>query len=136
VTLVKKRFGEIASRRFVGPDGGGFKPIRGVPPSPGCCAASAPRELRADLKTASCVTRARARVAEGEGFVRRRDFVAMAGSHRASDAIPPKLALNSNASERGWRRERDSNPRNRFRFSGFQDHRHRPLGHPSASKQA
>ena len=33
-----------------------------------------------------------------------------------------------------WRRERDSNPRNRFRFSGFQDHRHRPLGHPSASK--
>jgi hypothetical protein len=30
-----------------------------------------------------------------------------------------------------WRRERDSNPRNRFRFSGFQDHRHRPLGHPS-----
>ena len=31
-----------------------------------------------------------------------------------------------------WRRERDSNPRNRFRFSGFQDHRHRPLGHPSA----
>ena len=33
-----------------------------------------------------------------------------------------------------WRRERDSNPRNRSRFSGFQDHRHRPLGHPSASK--
>ena len=30
-----------------------------------------------------------------------------------------------------WRRERDSNPRNRFRFSGFQDHRHRPLGHLS-----
>jgi hypothetical protein len=33
-----------------------------------------------------------------------------------------------------WRRERDSNPRNGFPFSGFQDHRHRPLGHPSASK--
>ena len=32
-----------------------------------------------------------------------------------------------------WRRERDSNPRNGFPFSGFQDHRHRPLGHPSAS---
>src|SRR5215216_2207482 len=32
----------------------------------------------------------------------------------------------------GWRRERDSNPRNPFRFSGFQDHRHRPLGHLSA----
>src|SRR4029077_16844242 len=31
-----------------------------------------------------------------------------------------------------WRRERDSNPRNRCRFSGFQDHRHRPLGHLSA----
>jgi hypothetical protein len=31
----------------------------------------------------------------------------------------------------GWRRERDSNPRNGFPFSGFQDHRHRPLGHPS-----
>jgi hypothetical protein len=33
-----------------------------------------------------------------------------------------------------WRRERDSNPRNRFRFSGFQDHRHRPLGHLSARR--
>src|ERR1700681_3763235 len=33
---------------------------------------------------------------------------------------------------RHWRRERDSNPRNRCRFSGFQDHHHRPLGHPSA----
>src|SRR5688572_7703949 len=31
------------------------------------------------------------------------------------------------------RRERDSNPRNRFRFSGFQDHRHRPLGHLSCT---
>jgi hypothetical protein len=36
----------------------------------------------------------------------------------------------AHASE-GWRRERDSNPRHRFRCSGFQDHRHRPLGHPS-----
>src|SRR3954453_10666089 len=35
-----------------------------------------------------------------------------------------------------WRRERYSNPRNRFRFSSFQDHRHRPLGHPSAPWQA
>ena len=32
-----------------------------------------------------------------------------------------------------WRRERDSNPRNPFGFSGFQDHRHRPLGHLSVS---
>jgi hypothetical protein len=31
-----------------------------------------------------------------------------------------------------WRRERDSNPRWSFPHSGFQDHRHRPLGHPSA----
>ena len=31
-----------------------------------------------------------------------------------------------------WRRERDSNPRHGFPCSGFQDHRHRPLGHPSA----
>jgi hypothetical protein len=31
-----------------------------------------------------------------------------------------------------WRRERDSNPRNPSGFSGFQDHRHRPLGHLSA----
>ena len=33
----------------------------------------------------------------------------------------------------GWRRERDSNPRNRSRYSGFQDRRHKPLGHPSAA---
>ena len=30
-----------------------------------------------------------------------------------------------------WRKERDSNPRNRYRFSGFQDRRIRPLCHPS-----
>jgi hypothetical protein len=35
-----------------------------------------------------------------------------------------------------WRRERDSNPRHGFPYSGFQDHRHRPLGHPSASKNS
>src|SRR5215470_8161578 len=34
----------------------------------------------------------------------------------------------------GWRRERDSNPRYPFGYSGFQDHRHRPLGHPSAAE--
>src|SRR5438445_12636678 len=33
-----------------------------------------------------------------------------------------------------WRRERDSNPRYPCGYSGFQDHRHRPLGHPSASR--
>ena len=31
-----------------------------------------------------------------------------------------------------WRRERDSNPRYRLRYSGFQDRRLKPLGHPSA----
>jgi site-specific DNA recombinase len=36
---------------------------------------------------------------------------ATAGSHRVGDAIPPKLALSSDASEGGWRREWDSNPR-------------------------
>ena len=30
-----------------------------------------------------------------------------------------------------WRKERDSNPRSRFRLSGFQDRRIRPLCHPS-----
>ena len=31
-----------------------------------------------------------------------------------------------------WRRERDSNPRYRFRYSGFQDRLFQPLTHPSA----
>src|SRR5262245_52539945 len=31
-----------------------------------------------------------------------------------------------------WRREGDSNPRYPSGYSGFQDRRHRPLGHPSA----
>jgi hypothetical protein len=31
----------------------------------------------------------------------------------------------------GWRRGRDSNPRYPSGYSGFQDHRHRPLGHLS-----
>ena len=30
-----------------------------------------------------------------------------------------------------WRRERDSNPRYRFRYSGFQDRPFQPLTHPS-----
>ena len=32
-----------------------------------------------------------------------------------------------------WRRERDSNPRYPFGYNGFQDRRHQPLGHPSAT---
>ena len=31
----------------------------------------------------------------------------------------------------GWRRERDSNPRYPFRYAGFQDRCHQPLGHLS-----
>ena len=31
-----------------------------------------------------------------------------------------------------WRRERDSNPRYPFRYSGFQDRLIKPLSHPSA----
>ena len=38
----------------------------------------------------------------------------------------------STISFKDWRRERDSNPQCGFPYSGFQDHRHRPLGHPSA----
>jgi hypothetical protein len=39
------------------------------------------------------------------------------------------LLLRSNQKE--WRRERDSNPRARFRANGFQDRRLKPLGHLS-----
>ena len=35
-----------------------------------------------------------------------------------------------------WRRERDSNPRYRFRYSGFQDHPFQPLTHPSVRTAA
>src|SRR5215467_4303554 len=45
--------------------------------------------------------------------------------------LPSRSSL---AASEGWRRERDSNPRYPFGYSGFQDHRHRPLGHPSAAE--
>src|SRR5687768_2002296 len=49
---------------------------------------------------------------------------------------PSRFALRRAAFARtqseGWRRERDSNPRNSFPFNGFQDRRLKPLGHPSA----
>lgn len=35
----------------------------------------------------------------------------------------------------GWRWERDSNPRDRFRPNGFQDHRDRPLCHPTTRER-
>ena len=33
-----------------------------------------------------------------------------------------------------WRRERDLNPRTSYPVNGFQDHRLKPLGHPSADR--
>ena len=69
--------------------------------------------------------------AGGEGGIRppsrcalRRDLIVSA-SHRAVARV------RSSASEGGWRRGRDSNPRYPSGYSGFQDHRHRPLGHLS-----
>ena len=38
----------------------------------------------------------------------------------------------ASSATREWRRKRDSNPRYSSGHSGLQDHRHRPLGHPSA----
>ena len=38
------------------------------------------------------------------------------------------------AAETDWRRERDSNPRYPFEYSGFQDRLFQPLTHPSASR--
>ena len=57
------------------------------------------------------------------------------GDEPASRAMPRRIPPDPDAYPHEaavWRRERDSNPRYRFRYSGFQDHRHRPLGHPSA----
>ena len=49
---------------------------------------------------------------------------------RASSELAKRLAVNEL-----WRRERDSNPRYPSGHSGFQDRRHRPLGHPSAGRR-
>src|SRR4029079_4649734 len=48
---------------------------------------------------------------------------------------PKVLPMSPEWTPRRWRRERDSNPRYPSGYSGFQDHRHRPLGHPSASNK-
>ena len=61
------------------------------------------------------------------------------GGIRAESRREPRAGLKTSRSARtseseDWRRERDSNPRNPSGLSGFQDHRHRPLGHLSASK--
>ena len=42
-------------------------------------------------------------------------------------------SLRTRSSSEGWRRGRDSNPWYPSGYSGFQDRRHRPLGHPSTS---
>jgi hypothetical protein len=68
-------------------------------------------------------------VAERVGFVRLRQGYGRISS--CQRAIPPKLALNSDASEGRWRRGWDSNPRNPYGFNGFQDRRFRPLSHLS-----
>ena len=47
-------------------------------------------------------------------------------------AVRERTAAKSPVFLKIWRRERDSNPRYPCGYSGFQDHRHRPLGHPSA----
>jgi hypothetical protein len=49
---------------------------------------------------------------------------------RYTDRMDAKTLFNESCMN--WRRERDSNPRYPSGYSGFQDHRHRPLGHPSA----
>ena len=61
------------------------------------------------------------------------DLVARALEPRAvaGDVAGPRQRRQLRA-VRIWRRERDSNPRYPFRYSGFQDRRHQPLGHPSA----
>ena len=42
--------------------------------------------------------------------------------------------LSAQSPGRVWRRERDSNPRYPFGYSGFQDHPFRPLTHPSTAR--
>src|SRR5216684_545483 len=42
-----------------------------------------------------------------------------------------QLPLLDGTSEEVWRRGRDSNPRYPFRYAGFQDRSHQPLGHLS-----
>src|SRR6266699_6142844 len=49
----------------------------------------------------------------------------------SSAVNPTRVGSSSRPSHKGWRRERDSNPRNGFPFNGFQDRRLQPLGHLS-----
>ena len=56
-----------------------------------------------------------------------RDYRETRATLRISEAEEPTFS----AAQTAWRRERDSNPRYGFPYSGFQDHRLKPLGHPS-----
>jgi hypothetical protein len=51
---------------------------------------------------------------------------------RAFSKIFGAKAQSFSAVETRWRRERDSNPRYPFEYSGFQDRLFQPLTHPSA----
>ena len=53
-------------------------------------------------------------------------------SSRSRDDLVDTIRLNSLEIDSVWRREWDSNPRYSRLHNGFQDRRHRPLGHPSA----
>ena len=50
------------------------------------------------------------------------------------DDVSDETSDSASALVHNWRKERDSNPRSRFRLSGFQDRRIRPLCHPSSHK--
>ena len=110
---------------------------------PICCCSSrfAPKKrIRAGSRRAACAARVlRSFGAQGA----RADLVGLPTVARHRNRGPPSRRgsrarcggqPSPASSSEGWRRERDSNPRNPSGFSGFQDHRHRPLGHPSASK--
>ena len=54
------------------------------------------------------------------------------GLPRRSFGLPAGLPRPQITENKRWRRERDSNPRYGFPYSGFQDRLFQPLTHPSA----
>ncbi|GEM_PF-133201 len=66
----------------------------------------------------------------GEGVVSREARATVIGERAVAQNTNASAPLRTAANE-SERRERDSNPRGTFAPSGFQDRRHRPLGHPS-----
>ena len=67
-------------------------------------------------------------MAEREGFVPE--------TAKAVSRIVPEAGPSQPVRKAKWRRGRDSNPRNRYRFNGFQDRRYRPLSHLSVGRAA